>query len=152
MKVLKIFSAFIGLIALTSCAARLTPEIIEEHGTRVFEADKKSVYEAVKLTLASKNYVIDIDKYEEGYLKTKQKMISTSGAATSTTTAVYQNNYRLYIVDIKEVSPGNTKVVLTPNIYIGEVNASHRKIWAIKGGAGEIVLWEALFQDIQERL
>ncbi len=151
-------AAILGVSFLTAnlyAQKRLTQEIINEFGTKTFNADKDSIFRIVKAVLISHDYAIDIENAKKGLIKTKKKDIGASGNASyglNSSSAQIRSNYRQYNVTIEEIEKGKTKVVFVPKIYIGEADVSEEKIWVFKGLGGEYKLWETLFKEIEERL
>lgn len=134
---------------------KLKQEDIDEYGTKVFETTKEKVFPVIKEVLANNNFEVDLEKYETGLIKTKKKEIGVSGAAqhgVNQSTAQFRKNYRQYYVMVEEVGEGETKVVFTPKIFIGDADYTEQKVWVLKGPAGEYKLWENLFNEISERL
>jgi hypothetical protein len=134
---------------------KMTPELISQYGTVSFKSSKDSVFNAVKQTLVSHGYTIDIENVDKGLIKTNRKDIGATGSATYTAyagVAQYRSNYKQYIATVELQQNGLVKVVMEPKVYVGDADYSDKKVWVIKGNAGEIKLWEDLFKDIQERL
>ena len=134
---------------------RLTPEVINEFGTKTINVSRDSVFNAVKAVLISHDYVIDIENVKKGIIKTRKKDIGATGNESyglNSSTAQITTTYRQYNATIEEVEKGKTKVVLIPRIYVGDADVSEEKVWVLKGPAGEYKLWEALFKEIGERL
>jgi len=134
---------------------RLTPEVVGEFGTRIFNHDKDSVFRAVKAVLISHDYLIDIENPAKGIIKTRKKDIGASGSATygiNSSSSQIRSNYRQYNVMVEELEKGKIKVVIVPKIFVGDADLSDEKVWVLKGPAGEIRLWETLFKEISEML
>ena len=122
---------------------KLTPEIITEFGTKEFSESKKKLFPIIKGVLETQGYEISIENLEKGIMKTKRKIIGVQDTGSGT--------FRAYVVNIEET--GNTaKVVFTPKIFIGDADISEKKVWALKGVAGEEQLWKNLFKDIEDAL
>ena len=156
---LTIIFVILGLIVLSPSAfgKKLKQEHIDEYGTKVFNTTKEKMFEIVKEVLANHEFDIELEKYEKGLIKTKRKDVGTTGVAEhnpygNQSTAQFRTNYRQYIVTIEETEDNKIKVVFTPKFYIGDADVSEKNIWALKGPAGEIKIWEGLFNDIEERL
>ncbi|KAF2518727.1 hypothetical protein E0W68_08210 [Flavobacterium salilacus subsp. salilacus] len=149
----KLAPTFILILLTTSVFAqkKMTQKVIDEYGTKIFEAPKEQIFSLVKKVLESNNYEIDYENLEKGKIITKKKVIGESGFA-GVGTAQFRTNYRQYTAVFESLSPNRTKVVLIPKIWIGEADVSEDRIWVLKGSAGEIKLWQNIFNNIQERL
>lgn len=149
----KIVLFLILLISVPSISQKkMTKEIINEYGTKVFNAPKAEVFQTLKNVLESNDYQIDFENIEKGKIVTKKKVLGASAMRTDIGTAQITRNYRLYSVVVESIDTNKTKVVLTPKVFIGEGDVSDEKVWIIKGNTGEIKLWENIFNSIQERL
>ncbi len=149
----KIVLFLILLISVPSISQKkMTKEIINEYGTKVFNAPKAEVFQTLKSVLESNDYQIDFENIEKGKIVTKKKVLGASAMRTDIGTAQITRNYRLYLVVVESIDTNKTKVVLTPKVFIGEGDVSDEKVWIIKGNTGEIKLWENIFNSIQERL
>lgn len=149
----KIVFFLILLISVPSISQKkMTKEIINEYGTKVFNAPKAEVFQTLKNVLESNDYQIDFENIEKGKIVTKKKVLGASAMRTDIGTAQITRNYRLYSVVVESIDTNKTKVVLTPKVFIGEGDVSDEKVWIIKGNTGEIKLWENIFNSIQERL
>ena len=149
----KLTLLIILLISIPSIGQKkMTQEIIDEHGTRIFNASKTEVYNTLKNVLESNDYQIDFENIEKGKIVTKKKILGASAMRTDIGTAQIARNYRLYSALIESVDANKTKVVLIPKVFIGEGDVSNEKVCILKGNAGEIKLWENIFNSIQERL
>lgn len=146
----------IALLVVASTVAfaqkKMTQEIIDEHGTKVFDAPKAEIFALTKNVLESSGYEIDFENAEKGKIITKRKMIGASGVAVAPGAAQYRNAYRGYTATIESVSPERTKLVLTPKVWMGEADVSGDRVWVIKGNVGEIQLWKNFFNAMLERM
>lgn len=131
---------------------KMTKEIIEEFGTKIFDAPKSEVYQTLKSVLESNDYQIDFENFDKGKIITKKKLLGASAMRTDIGTAQIARNYRLYSATIEIIDNNKTKIILTPKVFIGEGDVSEQKVWIIKGDSGEIKLWQNIFNSIQERL
>jgi hypothetical protein len=127
--------------------AKMTQEIIDQYGTKTFNAPKDSVFNALQNVLVGQGYEIAFAKPEKGEIKTKRKILS--GHGNDTRVSFY---YKQYIGKVEEKEPGKTTVVLTPKVFSGETDISEKKCWVLKGASGEYKLWETLFNDLKEQL
>lgn len=153
-----LITAILGFLFLSShlfAQKKLTPEVINEFGTKIFSSGQDTIFPIVKAVLLSHDYVIDVENAKKGIIKTKRKDIGASGNASygiNSSSAQIRSNYRQYIVTIEEKEKGKTKVVFVPKIFIGDADVSEERVWVLKGAAGEYKLWEVLFKDIEDRL
>ncbi|MCP4443417.1 MAG: hypothetical protein GY810_31325 [Aureispira sp.] len=131
---------------------KLKQKHIDEYGTKVFNYEMNKVFPIILEVLKNNNFEIELERKEKGLIKTRRKVISTTGIGTSSNTAQFTSNYRQYIVTIDESNQNETKVILKPRIFIGEADLTDRAVWVINGPAGEIKIWERLFNEIDERL
>jgi hypothetical protein len=134
---------------------KMTQKEIDSYGTKFFDESKEKVFNAVKDVLISQNFQIELENFEKGLIKTKLKVIGQTGTAVgygNVATAQYRLNYRQYYADITETPDGKIKVVFSPRIYVGDADYTDKKVWVLKGAAGEYKLWENLFKNIEERL
>ena len=58
---------------------------------------------------------------------------------------------RSYRVMIR-VNGEGTSVVAQPYVYMGEQDVSGGNVWVLDGAQGERLLWQQLFQGIQDQL
>jgi hypothetical protein len=132
---------------------KLTQLDIDTYGTKIFdESDQEKMFKVVKDVLLGMNFEIELENPEKGLIKTKRKIIGQTGVATSQSSAQFQLNYRQYYAYVSEAPEGKVKVVFVPKIYIGDADLTDRRVWVLKGAAGEYKLWENLFNNIAERL
>lgn len=122
----------------------MTPQEIEQYGTKLFPAPKAKVFKAAIAALKSQGYTIAIEDEEKGIIKTAPKVMGQVVSKYSTA-----SNYRKYFLSITEEG-GQTKVVATPKVGTGERDRSDDPAWVLEGPAGERVLWTKLFQEITE--
>jgi hypothetical protein len=132
---------------------KLTQEDIDTYGTKIFdEPDQEKMFKVVKEVLLAMDFEIELENPAKGLIKTKRKVIGETGIATGQSSAQFRLNYRQYYAYISEAPEGKVKVVFMPRIYIGDADLTDKKVWVLKGAAGEYKLWENLFNNIAERL
>ncbi len=143
----------LGLIISTvACVGgggkHMTNEIVMEHGTKIYKADYKMVWEAVKGTLVTDGYYLAYVNPKKGIINTRQKLIRSfignNGQASS--------YYRQYLVTVIAISKTEVKVTLSPKLFAGNTDITGEKVWVIDGKDGEILLWEKFFKDVSNLL
>lgn len=131
---------------------KLDQKTINEFGTKTFDKSKEELFPIIKKVLTNNQYEIELENLEKGKIKTKKKPLGETGVSTGNGSAQFNRNYRQYSIQLESVTPTQTKVVLTPKVWIGEADVSDQKVWVLKGPAGEIKLWENIFTSIEEQL
>lgn len=157
LKIILIAIAFFSIETVATAQKKLNQDDIDQYGTKTISANIDTVYAIVKQVLLSRDYIIDIDNKSKGLIKTNRKQIgsvSTAvyGAYSNTAVAQSRATFRQYYVNIESLGDNAVKIVFTPKIYVGDSDISDKKIWVLKGAAGEYKLWEDLFKDITDRL
>jgi hypothetical protein len=135
-----------------SAQKKLDQVAIDQFGTKIFDKSKSTVFPIVRTVLKNNDFDFEFENFEKGKIKTRKKVIGTTGYAQGYDAAQFRQNFRQYIVQIDSLGPQQTRVVFTPKIWIGDADVSEQKIWVFKGAAGEIKLWENLFNSILEIL
>lgn len=134
--------------------AQLTPKIVEDHGTRRYQAELERVFQAAVGALLAQGYEIASKHMEanlgRGQIQTRRKLLSTKaygGAHYAQTISVY----RQYGVDVRREAD-RVVVIARPRVFIGERDLSAEPVWDMDGPVGEKVLWRQLFADVEGQL
>ena len=146
--------ALVGLsIALgTGCifGAPMTPQVIEQSGTHVFEAPYDKVFAATVNALKSEGYPVASMDPAKGFIKTGQKFVRTI-ARGGNGTAVAVDITRQYVIHIGK-TPNGVTLSAEPRIFQGNAELTDQPIWDLDSAQGERALWQRLFRDIQEAM
>lgn len=139
---------------LASCGSRpprapLTAQVIADHGTHRFRADRARVIAALEGALRTFGYEVAFSDPEAGVVKTAPKNIAAvaSGSYGYAALITVSHAYAIRVYS----SDGGTTVEATPRLYRNGTDVSNGP-WVFEGPGGQYEEWNKLFAEVASNL